>query len=227
MKLLMLPGRCFSQWRLFLLVLCLAPGFSIIAVASSKEIIPVLSLPELTGWQTKIFSSETYYELIAMDGSWVLKASSRRSASGLVRKIDVDLNRTPYLNWSWRVDAPLQGNDEASKGGDDYPARIYVVVDGGLLFWRTRAISYVWASTMPKGGSWANAYTGNSMMIAVESGHEHAGQWVNEKRNVLEDLKKLHGINATKINAVAIMTDTDNTGQSTIAYYGNIYFSSH
>jgi hypothetical protein len=199
--------------------------WTVASYADDTKVVPILVSADLSGWQEQLFLGRTAYQPVFTDGRQAIKASSHQSASGLIRKIDVDLTQTPWLNWSWRVDAPLQGNDETSKQGDDYAVRIYVVVDGGLWFWRTRAISYVWASAMPKGSHWPNAYTANAMMVAVESGTAGTGQWLSERRNVLMDLQGLHGIDTTDINAVAIMTDTDNSGQTAIAYYGDIYFS--
>ncbi|MBD3608952.1 MAG: DUF3047 domain-containing protein [Gammaproteobacteria bacterium] len=187
--------------------------------------VPVLSLPNLNDWQAEYFSRKTSYQLVTIDNQRAIKAISQGTASGLVRKLEVDLTRTPYLNWSWKVDAPLHGLKESSKQGDDYVARVYVIISGDVFFWRTRAISYVWASQQPKYSNWPNAYTDKSQMIAMESGAALSGQWVTERRNVLEDIKKLHGINPTHIDAVAIMTDTDNSKQSATAWYGDIYFS--
>lgn len=199
--------------------------WALASYASDVRVVSVLASADLSGWQEQIFSGRTVYQPVYINGRQAIKASSNQSASGLIRKIDVDLTQTPWLNWSWRVDVPLLGMDETSKAGDDYAARIYVVVDGGLWFWRTRAISYVWSGNMPKHSHWPNAFTDNSMMLAVESGSEHGGQWVSEKRNVLQDLKNLHGIDVSHINAVAIMTDTDNSQQAAIAYYGDIFFT--
>ena len=71
----------------------------------------------------------------------------------MFKKKRIDLHQTPYLNWRWRVDKPLHALDEKTKSGDDYGARIYVVIDGGLFFWNTKAINYVWASASPAGNS--------------------------------------------------------------------------
>lgn len=144
----------------------------------------------------------------------------------MFRKIHVDLNKTPYLNWSWKIDNIYQGNNERSKQGDDYPARVYVVVSGGLFFWRTRAINYVWSSNQAVGTTWNNAYTGNAKMLAVRSGSQAIGQWLTEKRNIRDDLQTLFGEEIDEIDAVAIMTDSDNTKQSATAYYGDIFLSS-
>ncbi len=180
---------------------------------------------DLNGWEEKSFVDNTRYELIAEDNIKVLKAHTSAAASGLFREVDIDLNKTPYLNWSWKVENTYSGNDEHSKEGDDYPARIYVVVSGGVFFWKTRAINYVWSSNQPLGTRWKNAYTGNARMLAVRSGDKQTGQWITEKRNVRADFKKLFGEDVTEINAVAIMSDSDNAKQSATAYYGDIFFS--
>ena len=194
-------------------------------VVASAQTVNVLMLPDISDWDAKTFSGETSYELVSIDDRQAIRAISNRSASGLVREIEVDLTKTPYLNLSWKIDSTLDNVEETKKDGDDYVARVYVVISGGVFSWRTRAINYVWASKQPKGSSWPNAFTDNVVMVAVESGAEYAGQWVTAKRNVLEDIKKLHGIDKTRIDAVAIMTDTDNSNQTATAYYGDIYFT--
>lgn len=183
------------------------------------------SAGDLSGWETESFSGDTEYTLVEKDGRRVLRAVSQGTASGLYREIGVDLNRTPYLNWTWQVANVLEGIDERSKSGDDYPARVYVVVSGKLFFWRTRAVNYVWSSNQPAGSVWPNVYTGNAQMMAVESGSEKVGQWVTEKRNVQTDFRRLFGDEVDHIDAVAIMTDTDNSEQAATAWYGDIYFS--
>ena len=181
---------------------------------------------DLSGWEEKSFVDHTRYSLIENSGKTVLRAQANGAASGMFRKIHVDLNKTPYLNWSWKIDNIYQGNNERSKQGDDYPARVYVVVSGGLFFWRTRAINYVWSSNQAVGTTWNNAYTGNAKMLAVRSGSQAIGQWLTEKRNIRDDLQTLFGEEIDEIDAVAIMTDSDNTKQSATAYYGDIFLSS-
>ncbi len=185
----------------------------------------VLKLPERSEWQKKIFAGETLYKTIRLGEQYVLRASSQGTASGLVREIHIDLRQTPFLNWSWKIESVLEQVNEKTKLGDDYVARVYVVISGGLLFWKTRALSYVWSSSETKGSSWPNAFSDNAVMVSVESGNEYAGEWRHEKRNVLEDMQNLLGIDAGHIDAVAIMTDTDNSQQSATAWYGDIFFS--
>jgi len=187
--------------------------------------VSVLRGGDLTAWHKKEFAGDTRYTPVRENEMAAIAAYSDGTASGMVREITVDLTQTPFLNWQWRVANVLTGNDERSKQGDDYAARVYVVVSGGLFFWKTRAVNYVWSSHQPVGTVWPNAYTSNAQMLAVRSGTAQLGQWVTEKRNVREDLRKLFGEDIREIHAVAIMTDTDNTSAQASAYYGDIYFS--
>ncbi|HRD50349.1 MAG: DUF3047 domain-containing protein [Candidatus Competibacter sp.] len=193
--------------------------------ANEELIIGRFSAGDLNEWQSKAFQGETRYRLMEQDGRRALFADSQGAASGLYREIQVDLNRTPWLNWSWRVDKVLNGVDERSKAGDDYPARVYVVASGGAAFWKTRSLIYVWSSNQAVGATWNNAFTGNARMMALRSGMKDAGGWVSEKRNIRADFRQLFGEDLHQIDAVALMTDTDNSGQSAAAWYGDIYFT--
>jgi len=198
-------------------------------ISAEDRIDPVIghfSAGDLSQWQSKSFKGETRYQLEPLDGTTVLKAESSASASGLFKELRIDLRKTPFLNWRWRIENRLGKINEQSKAGDDYAARVYVVISGGLAFWRTRAINYVWASTSPKGKIWPNAFAGDhAMMIALRSADDRTGEWYSEKRNILDDLRQQLGEELTYIDAVAIMTDTDNAQGKVTAYYGDIYFS--
>lgn len=195
-------------------------------VVYANQNLTILPPGNPVGWDKKVFNGITDYSVATIDDRPALRASSHGTASGLVKEIKVDLAQTPYLHWSWRVDNILQGNNERAKSGDDYPARIYIVVSGGMFFWKTRAMNYVWASGQPAGAAWPNAYTGQAHMLAVRSGAQGLAQWQDESRNVAADLKQYFGEDIRYIDAVAIMTDTDDTKQQASAYYGEIYFSS-
>lgn len=180
----------------------------------------------LDGWEHKAFKGETRYQLQTLDGIVVLKAESHDTGSGLFKEQRIDLDKTPVLNWSWRVSNRLNGLNEQSKSGDDYAARIYVVVKGGLAFWQTKAINYVWSSNTAKDTVWPNAFAGDhAMMLALRGPEAPLNVWHSEKRNVRADLQKLFGEDLRAIDAVALMTDTDNSGGQVSAFYGDIWFS--
>ena len=210
------------------LILMFALVFPLLLQAAGSRIdIGRFSHNDLAGWEAKSFKGETKYSLSIDKDVRVLKADSHGSASGMFREIKVNLTQTPILNWSWKTEQVLNNIDEQTKKGDDYPVRIYVIFSGGFFFWRTRAISYVWSSNQPVGSAWANAYTDGARMIAVESGKEKVGQWVSEKRNILADFKIQFGEDAEFADAVALMTDTDNSGQNATGWYGDIWFSAN
>jgi hypothetical protein len=88
-----------------------------------------------------------------------------------------------------------------------------------------KAINYIWANKLAKGKSAPNAYVSNAMMVAVESGEDMAGQWLAEERDLFADYRHLFGTDPPEAGAIAIMTDTDNTGGSADAWYGEISLS--
>ena len=199
--------------------------FTGLVVANEKIMVGNFSRGDFTGWEEKSFQGNSQYSIIETSAGKVLQASTEGNASGMFRQVDVDLLKTPWINWSWKIENTFKDNNEHRKEGDDYPARVYVVVSGGILFWKTRAVNYVWSSHEPVNSDWPNAFTDHARMVAVRSGDEQARQWLTEKRNVREDLKKYFGKDINHIDAIAVMVDGDNTGQSATAYYGDIFFS--
>lgn len=180
-----------------------------------------------TGWNPVTFKGTTQYQIVRDGPLQVLRATSTDSASGLVHKQRIDLTHTPYLSWRWKIAKKIENAHETVRSGDDYAARIYVVMDGGLLFWKTRALNYVWAYGSATGTIWPNPFAGNNaMMLALRSRDDPVGTWQTEKRNVRADLRQVFGRDIRYIDAVALMTDTDNTGAAVTAYYGDIVFSS-
>ncbi len=199
--------------------------FPIISWAADTRVdIANFSQGELNSWNAQSFAAETIYELEEQpNGKFVLRADSDASATVLYRMVDIDLHQTPILNWSWKVKNILEDVDERSRSGDDYAARVIIVFSVGLAFWRTRVISYVWSSNQLVGDNWPNAFIDNVRVMAVASGSEQAGKWIHMQRDVRTDYQDLFGEEIDKIDAVAIMTDTDNSNTTTTAWYGDIW----
>jgi len=178
---------------------------------------------DLTGWkeQTIWNSNKTSYSFLPKNGRKFLMAKSNNSASGLIHKMEVDSKAYPIIKWSWKIDHTVKKGNERVKEGHDFAVRVYVIFSRGL-FSRTRAIEYVWGNVMHKGEILRNPYSSNAVMIAVDSGEELAGQWTFHKRNYYEDYRAAFGEEAPKLGAVAIMTDSDNSHESAVGYYGDI-----
>ena len=197
-------------------------------------------------WKPVTFKNierHTTYTLVKDGEDTVLKAVSEASASGLTREIKIDPKQYPILLWRWKVENILEKGDVSKKQGDDYPARIYITFEydpsslglfekakfdlARLLYGQyppIAAINYIWESNSPIGTIVPNPYADRVMMIVVQSGRTKLNQWIHEERNLYEDFKKAFGREPPMISGVAIMTDTDNTGERAIAYYGDILF---
>ncbi|ARN74763.1 DUF3047 domain-containing protein [Oceanicoccus sagamiensis] len=198
-------------------------------VVLSKEPLWVanFSVPSqgIEAFKQKGFVGRTDYQLVTLDGRQVLKANSRKNASALYREMEIDLVDTPYLNWQWRVENTLVIADQRIKAGDDYAARVYVVVKQGIFPWQTKALNYVWSNNPSSDAFWPNPFTDNAAMIPVRSGMAGLKKWQTERVNVAEDFYRAFGERIDRAHGVAIMSDTDNSGGSAEAYFGNIFFS--
>ena len=177
-------------------------------------------------WSEKSFSGNTRYEIVDEDGRRVLRGSTAGQASVLYKAQTIDLATTPWLGWSWRIDRTYSGIDEQARNGDDFPARLYVVAQVGFLPWETVAVNYVWASNVPTGTIWRNPYTDKAVMIAVQSGDMHVGQWISQRRNVAEDFAAAFDQPIKTLSGFAVMVDGDNSDQTATAWFGNIDFTS-
>ena len=199
-----------------------------------------------TGWKPLTFKKidrHTRYSLVLDGDKVVVKAVADASASGLIKEDKINIAQYPIVQWRWKVDNILKKVDVHKKEGDDYPARIYITFEYDpsklsffekakyeaiRLFYGTypplAAINYIWESHTPLGTIVPNPYTNRAMMIVVESGEDKLHQWVCEERDIFEDYKKAFGENPPMVSGVAIMSDTDNTGESAVAYYGDILF---
>lgn len=198
------------------------------------------------GWKPLTFKKiarHTEYRLVKDGGAVVVQARSDAASAGLTREIRIDPKIYPVVQWRWKVANVYEKGDVSRKDGDDYPARLYVTFaydqarlglfdrakyEAAQLFYGQYpplgAINYIWESKAPKGTMVANPYTDRVMMVVVESGTERLNRWVTEERNILEDYRKAFGEEPSMISGVAIMTDSDNTGEAAIAWYGDIRF---
>jgi hypothetical protein len=224
---------------------------SAVSAGEGEDHVHVAEFSDLTpeglppAWEPLTFpgiDAHTRYRLVSVDGGVALRADADASASGLVHPVEIDPQAYPVIEWRWKVASLIPGADVARKSGDDYPARIYVAFlrDGDLGMWEslklsvyrfitgqdapTAALNYIWDGHAPAGTVVPNAYTDAIQMIVVESGAERLGEWVTERRNIVEDFREAFGRDPPTIVGVAVMTDADNTGAMATAWYGDITF---
>ena len=183
-------------------------------------------LSELKVRKVRGADAKTFYSLGENENGKFLRAEANNSASGLGKEIVINLNKTPFLNITWKIEKDLKGIMENSKKGHDYAARVFVVKKTGATPLSNRAMNYVFSSNNDVDIFHPSPFTKKSIDYALSTTKENFNEWVTVKVNVKEHFKKFHDLDLDKINGVAIMSDTDNSKLSSIAYYQNIYFSS-
>jgi len=191
----------------------------------------ILNVFEFTEEEFKTLKSrkvkgETKWSLGSNENGKFIRAEAEGVGSGLGKEILIDLNKTPYINITWKVEKDLSGIIENSKKGHDYAARVFVVKKTGATALSNRAVNYVFSSNSSINESWPSPYTKKSIDFVLSTTKNHLNEWVTVKANVKDHFKKLHDLDVDELNGIVIMTDTDNSKLKAISYYQNIYFSS-
>ena len=182
-------------------------------------------LTELDVRKVRGADNETIYSVGSNENGNFLKAVADNAASGLGKEVKIDLNKTPFINITWKIEKDLQGINENSKKGHDYAARVFAVKKTGATPLSNRAINYVFSSNNEVGQSWPSPYTKKSIDNVLATTKDNLNEWVTVKANVKEDFKKFHDLDVKELDGLAIMADTDNSKMKSISYFQNIYFS--
>ena len=169
--------------------------------------------------------NKTIYSVGSNENGNFLKAIADNAASGLGKEINIDLNKTPFVNITWKIEKDLQGIKENTKKGHDFAARVFVIKKTGATPLSNRAINYVFSSNSEVGLNSPSPYTKKSIDNVLSTTKENLNKWVTVKANVKEDFKRFHNLNVNQLDGLAIMVDTDNSKMKAISYFQNIYFS--
>ena len=183
-------------------------------------------LSELDVRKVRGADNKTVYTVGSNENGNFLKAVADNAASGLGKEVKIDLNKTPFINITWKIEKDLQGINENSKKGHDFAARVFAVKKTGATPLSNRAINYVFSSNSVVGQSWSSPYTKKSIDNVLATTKDNLNVWVTVKANVKEDFKKFHDLDVNELDGLAIMADTDNSKMKSISYFQNIYFSS-
>lgn len=193
------------------------------------------------GWGLRSGKRPTQYSLVANGAGTALEAFADRAASGLYRRLRVDLRRQPMLEWSWRTERLIPQADVSNGAREDSAARLVLSFHGDprRLDFEDRAklrlakvfageplpyamLIYVWSNHLPVESTLPSPQIDRIRMVVVESGPERLGQWLTYRRNVLEDYRRAFGEEPGDLVAVGMLTDTDNTQQRARSWYGDI-----
>ena len=182
-------------------------------------------LSELEVRKVRGADNKTEYSVGSNNNGNFLKAVADNAASGLGKKVKIDLNKTPIINITWKVEKDLAGIKENTKKGHDFAARVFVIKKTGATPLSNRAINYVFSSNNSVGYNSPSPYTKKSIDNVLATTEGNLNKWVTVKANVKEDFKRFHNLNVDQLDGLAIMSDTDNSKMKVITYYQNIYFS--
>ena len=182
-------------------------------------------LSELKVRKVRGADNKTFYTLGSNENGNFLKAVADNAASGLGKEVKIDLNKTPFINITWKIEKDLPGIKENTKKGHDFAARVFAVKKTGATPLSNRAINYVFSSNNEIGFNSPSPYTKKSIDNVLASTKNNLNEWVTVKSNVKEDFKKFHNLDVNELDGLAIMSDTDNSKKKSVAYYQNIFFS--
>ena len=183
-------------------------------------------LSELTVRKVRGADNKTTYSVGSNENGNYLKAIADNAASGLGKEIKIDLNKTPFINITWKIEKDIPGIDETAKKGHDFAARVFVIKKTGATALSNRAINYVFSSNQDVGSNSPSPYTKKSVDNVLATTKKNLNEWVSVKANDKVDFKKFHNLDVNELDGIAIMSDTDNSKKKSITYYQNIYFSS-
>lgn len=172
-------------------------------------------------------NNKTVYSVGSNENGNFLKAVADNAASGLGKEVKIDLNKTPFINITWKIEKDLPGINENTKKGHDFAARVFVIKKTGATPLSNRAINYVYSSNSKIGFNSPSPYTKKSIDNVLATTKEHLNKWITVKANVKEDFKRFHDLDVNELDGLAIMVDTDNSKMKAISYFQNIYFSSN
>ncbi len=182
-------------------------------------------LSELEVKKVRGAENKTIYTVGLNENGNFLKAVADNAASGLGKKVKINLNKTPFINITWKIEKDLPGIKENTKKGHDFAARVFAVKKTGATALSSRAINYVFSSNNEIGFNSPSPYTKRSIDNVLASTKNNLNEWITVKANVKEDFKKFHDLDIKDLDGLAIMSDTDNSKMKAVAYYQNIYFS--
>lgn len=182
-------------------------------------------LSELQVRKVRGADNKTIYSIGKNESGNFLKAVADNAASGLGKEVKINLNKTPFINITWKIEKDLAGIKEDTKKGHDFAARVFAVKKTGATPLSNRAINYVFSSNNDVGSNWPSPYTKKSIDNVLASTQNNLNEWITVKANVKEDFKRFHNLDVDELDGLAIMSDTDNSKMRAVAYYQNIYFS--
>jgi hypothetical protein len=197
-----------------------------------------------SGWEPVVIlrtKKPTKYQLVAERGRTILHAKAEGASSGLMHEVSIDPIQHPWLNWKWKIASLVHTADNFHGHTEDSPVRIVLGFDGDkeslpfadqILFETAKLLSghdfpyatlmYIWENKAPVGTIIPNGRSKRIQKVVAASGPDGVGQWHEFTRNIVKDYENAFGETPGKLIRVGVLTDTDNTGETVEAWYGDL-----
>jgi len=179
-------------------------------------------------WKQQSWGKPVYdLEIVSDDGQPVLHLRSKGETSTINRDLkgSVDVKETPILEWRWKVMTLPTGGNACKESTDDEAAQVYVAWLRPPEAVRSRIIGYLWDSTAPAGTICKSEKISTVTYIVLRSGPGELGKWITERRNVVEDFRKIYGEAPDNPNALSLGIDSDDTRSSAESFIGPTVFT--
>jgi len=216
--------------------------------AAQDAVLPLFSVNPAGGtphgWAPLVIlrtKKQTQYQLVTDDGKTVLHAHAMASSSAMMHKVSLDPTKRPWISWQWKIAELLKSADNTRRATEDSPVRIILGFDGDkealpftdqILFETAKLVTghdfpyatlmYIWENYLPIGTVISSTHSGRIKMMVAASGPHGIGQWQQFSRNIVDDYEKAFGEKPGRLIGVGVLTDTDNTGETVDAWYGDI-----
>jgi hypothetical protein len=169
-------------------------------------------------WELVVKTGEAQLQLVPDTPGQVLQLRSNQASFALQKQVNLPLQKTPYLTWSWKVTEIPTGGDFRQARTDDQAAQLIVA------FSSWRFIAYIWDSTVPKGTASAAPAPPLRKIFALvlQSGRQALGTWITETRNLVEDYTQMFGEPPETLDGLRIQINSQHTRSQAEAYWQSI-----
>ncbi len=214
-------GKAFFSALIIPLALC---AFAL----AEMDVLPLPIAPSskgVDGWKVQEWKGKADFEVVQTEFGNALHLKSSSTSTALYRETKFDIRDYPVLHWRWKVTELPKGGDVRKRSADDQAAQVYVVFPKWPAPVNSRVIGYIWDTTVPQGLPVQSTKSARTKYMVIRGGSDGLGQWFSEKRNVLEDYRRLFKEEPPKVGSVSVMIDSDDTKSSAESFVGDIYFS--
>jgi Protein of unknown function (DUF3047) len=164
------------------------------------------------------------FTVVEDEGRRALAMRSAGDHSTIAHRVQVDLEATPRLHWQWKVRRFPRGADLRARATSDATGHLFVIWPRFPALLRSRLIGYVWDPALPLGAIVPSTKTGTVTFVVARSGSGEQDRWIEERRDVAADHRRIFGEAPVAPGAIALSIDTNDTRSTAETLFGPITF---